>query len=389
MRRSRLTGHTRSTSKDTEFGWYFAGEPMDKRRPRSSRVRLVRYIPETETCVHSRYPTPYPNRDTVVCTCGSRCELHSPETRAPSPTSSVNSSFEPALRCKSCGGFHILKQEPSPQVERLVCSCSRREIYIKEVRPRSPSKSLSSSSDYNSRCGCDSCRGVENRRERPREPRPISPTSSDSSNYGRTAGSRGRRAPARRPDTAPGAERPREAPTPPMTPAPSAKPTSTRPSTTTLHAAPIIHHHCSQAAYCEEHPELCRAMPSPVPLPPSMRTQSGQSTPKSQPGSRTQPTPRQLKCTCGGPASGCNFASRLGISSPRGRAGYCACCSWMERYLSDESGSSNRFSDDTASDSSVHAMAGDDRDDIESLCPLHHRCYPRFEPGHGWFCGRK
>ncbi|CAI7606102.1 unnamed protein product [Penicillium bialowiezense] len=255
---------------------------MDKRRPRSSRIRLVRYIPETETCVHSRCPTPYPNRDTAVCTCGSRCEIHSPEPRAPSPTSSVNSSFEPALRCKSCGGFHILKQEPSPQVERLVCSCSRREIYIKEVRPRSPSKSLSSSSDYNSRCGCDKCRGVENRRERPREPRPISPTSSDSSNYGRTAGSRGRRTPARRPDTAPGAERPREAPTPPMTPAPSAKPTSTRPSTTTLHAAPIIHHHCSQAAYCEEHPEFCRVMPSPVPMPPSMRTQSGQSTPKSQ-----------------------------------------------------------------------------------------------------------
>ncbi|KAJ5319364.1 hypothetical protein MYU51_013355 [Penicillium brevicompactum] len=327
---------------------------MDKKRPRSSRIRLVRYIPET------------------------------------SPTSSIHSGFEPGMRCKSCGGFHALKPGLSSPVERLVCSCSRCEIYIKEVRPRSSSNSLSSDSDYNSKCGCDKCRDIENRRIRPREPRPISPTSSDSSGYERTAGARDRH-PARRAGSSPLAEKPREAPSAPMTPALSAKPTSTRPSITTMHAAPIIHHHCSQAApmihyhssqaaYCMEHPELCRVMPSPIPLPAPPRTQPQQSHPRSRQGSPDQPNPRQLKCTCGSPASE-TFSSRYGTPRTWTRFQHCGCGSTAEQYIFDGG--------DTASDSSVHAMAGDDHDDIESHCPLHHRCRPRFEAEHGWVCGRK
>ncbi|CAG8420734.1 unnamed protein product [Penicillium salamii] len=389
MRRSRLTGQTKPN--DTAFGWYFAGKPMDRKSAGSSRIRLVRCVPETETCIHGQCPSPSPVREKVVCTCSNRSELHSAEKRSPSPNSSASSGFEPGMRCKSCGGFHALKREPSPQVEKLICSCSRCEIHIREARPRSPTSSTGSG-QQNRKCNCERCRRVENRPTHPNETHPLTPSTSDTSVHEQNRKSPGRRFQPRKPQPSPLAERYCPIHSRPTTPA-----TSATFNSMAVHAPLVVHHHCPQAMYCEEHPELCCA--SPVPKPNSTRAQSHQSNPQSRQSSHEKST-RHFKCTCGGTVSPEVVSPASGPLKPRTGAQYCTCASFMGRYFVDDS-NWDYFGSDTASDSSVHAtagataygmaggMMGGDREEIESHCPLYHRCHPRFERTNGWVCGRK
>ncbi|KAJ5506309.1 hypothetical protein N7453_005266 [Penicillium expansum] len=176
MRRSRFTG--RSKPNKTEFGWYFAGEPMDKRHPRSGRIRLVRYGPEMETCVHSRCPSPSPIPEKPSCPRGNRCEVHPHEARSSSPSNTDSSGYEAARRyCERCHGIRRESGSP-PQVEKVTCSCHNRcECHSHETRPVTPSSSEYSSSEtatkrYGSRHSA--------RRERhSNETRPTTPNSSD------------------------------------------------------------------------------------------------------------------------------------------------------------------------------------------------------------------
>lgn len=118
MRRSRFTG--RSKPNKTEFGWYFAGEPMDKRHSRGGRIRLVRYGPEMETCVHSRCPSPSPISEQPSCPRGNRCEVHPHEARSSSPSNTDSSGYEAARRyCERCHSIRRESRSP-PQVEKVI-----------------------------------------------------------------------------------------------------------------------------------------------------------------------------------------------------------------------------------------------------------------------------
>lgn len=390
MRRSRLTGQTKYKAKDTGFDWFFAGEPMDKRSSRSGRIRLVRYVPETETCIHSQCPSPSALRETVICTCGNRRELHSANTRSssPTPTSRLSPDFEPALRCKSCGGFHALKRDSSPQAEKPICSCNRFEFHTREPRPRSPTNSVSMDYGNHRGCSCDNCRAVERRRLRATSTRPTTPSSGDSSDYEQSRSFRRhhRRTPARTPETFSVTERYCEIHTRPTTSAASTKFNTPLASCTTGRTTPLVRCHCPQAMYCEDHPELCRAVPSPAPNPD--RAKSRQSSAKSRHSSRDKSTQRQPKCTCGVPCLSENAPSKPGSAKTRTGVQYCT-CPYRERGFVDDSEYFDSVDDDISSESSMYAMPADDREDLESHCALYHRCRPRYERGNGWVCGRR
>ncbi|OQE46035.1 hypothetical protein PENCOP_c001G08622 [Penicillium coprophilum] len=179
MRRSRVTGQSKSN--DTEFGWYFAGEPMEKRRSRGGRIRLVRYGPEREICAHSRCPSPSPSPEKAPCSCSKRCEAHPHGTRSPSP-SNTDTSLHEIIQC--CGGCHAIRRERefSPLVEKLICTCNHRcEYHSHESRPITPSSSEHSSSESaTKRYGS---RHSMRRERRSNDTRPATPNSSDVSDY--------------------------------------------------------------------------------------------------------------------------------------------------------------------------------------------------------------
>ncbi|CAG8899316.1 unnamed protein product [Penicillium egyptiacum] len=396
MRRSRFTG--RSKPNGAEFDWYFAGEPMDKRHSRSGRIRLVRYGPEIETCAHSRCPSPSPIPERTSCSCGNTCELHSHGTRSPSPSNTDSSGCESVKVC--CGGCHAIRRGPgsSPQVEKVMCSCSNRcECHSRETRPITPSSSEYSSSEsatqhYGSR--------HSTRRERySNDTRPTTPNSSDLSDYEPPSRRRsGHRISKREPEHHPQAETCQceaHAP-PPSTPAISGQRyNSPRASfATTPRSGPVVQrHHCRKASYCESHPESCRASipaPSPVPRSTPTPTRSPRSSEKLRRSSRVKSEP---KCTCTRPASPPKQVpppkpvSSSKPTSPRPDVQHCSCF-YMNGYHADDSGYYAAY-DDTASETSIQAMPDHDRDVDETRCAFYHRCRPKFECGLGWVCGRK
>jgi hypothetical protein len=389
MRRSRLTGRTRAN--DTEFGWYFAGEPMDKRHSRGGRIRLVRYEPEVPTCIHSRCPSPSPDPEQPLCTCNKRCELHCPERHPHTPSSNASSGAEP-VRCRVRGGFHTTKRERSPQAEKVICTCNNLcEFHTREDRPRSSTDSELSDGERLARCACDFCRAE--RRERANGMRPGTSSSSDSSDSERVRRHRYNRTATRESETFPQFDRwHREVYTHTNTPATSTRFSSRGASfTATRHPAPIVHHlHCHKAMYCEEHPELCRAIPSPLPSPTPTRTPR-QSDGKPRPVSGETPTQGALRCICGRYLSPEPVSPVAGSPRPAPRTvKYCSCFRVeKKKYYVDETGYFTPVEDDTSSEISTRAMPGNEGDQDEAHCPLYHRCRPRFEYGHGWVCGRK
>ena len=365
---------------------------MEKRHSRGNQIRLVRYGPEMDTCIHSRCPSPSPISEKLVCTCGNRCKLHCNERRSQSPSSITTSDFEPGVRCRSCGGFHAIKQERSSQAEKMICTCNNRcELHAREDRARSPTNSVSSGCERNVKCPCRDCR-AERREMRANGMRPTTSSSSDSSDYEHIRRHRGRRTATREPGIFLPAERwHREVHTRTNTPATSTKFNSPRTSFTTVpRPAPLVHHHCHKAMYCEEHPELCLAVPSSVPKPTPTRTQSRQSVGNSRRGFRENSTQHQPKCTCGRPLSPETVSPpKAGSPKPASKPGdqYCTCFH-MEGYYVDVPGYYTPYEDDTASETSMYAMPANDGDQDESYCPLYHRCRPRLEQC-GWVCGRK
>jgi hypothetical protein len=388
MKQSRFTGQTKSN--DTEFGWYFAGEPMDKRHSRSGRIRLVRYRPEIEICAHSRCPSPSPIPENAPCTCGNRCEVHPHRTRSPSPSNTDSSSGYEASRC--CGGCHAIRRESgsSPQAEKAICTCNNRcERHSREPRPITPSSSgySSSESDKKRYGGRHSTR----RERRSTDTRPTTPTSSDFSDYGspRRRGT-GHRTQNREPEYHPQVEKCQcevHAP-PPSTPAMTGQRYNSQRASfaTAPRSSPIVqhhYHHCRKATYCESHPEACRASilgPSPVPRATPTPTRSPRPSEKSRHSARAKSDP---KCTCRRSASPKQMPSPK-AASPRPDTQHCTCFQ-MDGYYADDS----HYYDDTTSEASIQAISGYYRDVDESFCVYHHRCRPRFECGLGWVCGRK
>jgi hypothetical protein len=368
---------------------------MNKRHSRGGRIRLVRYGPEVQTCIHSRCPSPSHVPEKPGCTCGNRCELHCTERRSQSPSSITSSSFEPAVRCRSCGGFHATKWGRSPQAEKTICTCNKRcELHTREDRPRPPTNSESSECERNWRCPCDWCR-VARRELRANRMRPSTSSCSDSSDSECARKYGGHRyAASREPETSPPVERwHREVYTRTNTPATSTNFSSPRTSfTAATHPAPLVHHHhCHKAMYCQKHPELCRATPSPVPKLTPTWNQSHQTSGKSRRGIREKFTRIQPKCTCGRHLSPEPVTPHQdGPLKPAPKAGVQHCsCFHVERYYVDEPGYYTPYEDDTASATSMFAMPASDGNQDESHCPLYHRCCPRFEHVHGWVCGRK
>ncbi|KAJ5835950.1 hypothetical protein N7447_001976 [Penicillium robsamsonii] len=386
MRRSRVTG--RSKPKDTEFGWYFAGEPMEKRHSRSGRIRLVRYGPEREICVHSRCPSPSPIPENAPCTCGNRCKVHPHGTRSPSP-SNTDSSLYGAIRC--CGGCHAIRREreSSPQVEKLICTCNHRcACHSPETRTVTPSASEYSSSETATRRHVS--RHSSRRERRSNDARPTTPNSSDFSDYDPSRRRRtGHRTTKRQPEHHPQVEECQcEAHIPPPnTPAgPSQRYKSPRALIATApRPSPVVHrHHCCKASYCESHPEGCRAtMPRPTPTP----TRSPRSSDKPRHSLREKSDPKYTYRRSASPPKQMPPMKPVTSpkpTSPRPDVHHCTCFH-MDEYHADDSG----YYDDTVSETSIQAMPDHDRDVDESFCVYHHRCRPRFECGLGWVCGRK
>ncbi|KAJ6128592.1 hypothetical protein N7471_009809 [Penicillium samsonianum] len=397
MRRSRFTG--RSKPNNTEFGWYFAGEPMDKRHSRSGRIRLVRYGPEMETCAHSRCPSPSPIPEKAPCSCSNTCEVHSPGTRSPSPSNTDSSGYESVQKC--CGGCHAIRREPGspPQVVKVTCSCNNQcECHSHETRPITPSSSEYSSSESTTKR--HGSRDSTRRERRSNDTRPTTPNSSDLSGYERPRRRRsGHRISKREPEHHLQAEECQcEAHAPPhSTPAmPGQKYNSPRASFATApRSGPVVQrHHCRKASYCERHPEVCRASipaPSPVPKTTSTPTRSPRSSENFRHSSRVKSVP---KCTCRRSASPPKQVpppkpvSSSRPTSPRPDFQHCTCFH-MDGYYADDSGYYTPYDDDTASGTSIQAMPDHDRDMDETRCAFHHRCHPRFECGLGWVCGRE
>ena len=362
---------------------------MDRRHPRSSHIRLVRYLSDTEACIHSQCPSPSPVRE-KVCTCGNRCKLHS-GSRSPSPTSSISSGFESGIRCRSCGGFQALKQEPSTQAETLTCSCSPCEIHIREARARSPINSLPSnpekknSEKKNQQCDCESCLRARSRPMRPQKTHILTPSSSDSSDYERTRRSQTRQPRSRRPASSPQAEGDCPIHSRPTTPASSTAVNSPNLSFAAMHAKPLAHRHCPQATYCEQHPELCRV--SHAQAPNLARTQSRPPSVQSPQTSRERNS-QHIRCTC------CSDSSPEPVSPASGSSKFsthvqcCGCASYAGPYFFDDV-NWEMFGSEMASDSSVQARTGEYRENLESRCPFYHRCRPRFEGPGQWVCGRE
>ncbi|KAJ5383523.1 hypothetical protein N7517_001434 [Penicillium concentricum] len=391
MRRSRVTG--RPKPKDTQFGWYFAGEPMEKRHSRSGRIRLVRYGPERKICAHSRCPSPSPILENALCTCSNRCEVHPHGTRSPSPGNTDSSPYE-AIRC--CGRCHIIRREreSSPQVEKIICTCNHRcECHSPETRTVTPSSSEYSSSETATRR--HNSRHTTRRERRSNDTRPTTPNSSDFSDYDPPRRRRtGHRTTKREPEHHPQVEVHQfevHAPSPDTPATPGQRYKSTRASIATAPLpSPVVHrHHCRKAAYCERHPEGCRASIyalSPVPRPTSTPTRSPRSSEKTRRDSREKSDPR---CTCRRSASPKQMFPPKRVPSPkptppRPDVQHCTCF-YMDGYHADDSG----YYDDNASETSIQAIPDHDRDVDESFCVYHHRCRPRFERGLGWVCGRK
>ncbi|CAI7604947.1 unnamed protein product [Penicillium viridicatum] len=371
MTRSRFTGRFKPNK--TEYGWYFAGEPMDKRHSRNGRIRLVRYGPEMDPCVHSRCPSPSPIPETA---CGNRCEVHPNGARCQSPCNIDSPDYETTRRY--CGRCHGIRREPEspPQVEKATCTCNNR--------------SESATKHYGSR--------QSTRRERrSNDTRPTTPNSSDFSDDEPPRRRRtGQRTTKRGPEhhlRVEVCQCEAHAP-PPIPPAmPDQRYNSARASFTTApRPGPVVQcHYCRKAEYCESHPELCKAsmpVPSPVPRSNPTPTRSPRSSEKTRHSPRVRP---DQKCTCRQSASPRKqvpspkpvFSSKS--TSPRPDIPHCICF-FMDGYHADDSGYYTPYDDDTATETSTQAMSGDVD---ETRCVFHHRCRPRFERGLGWVCGRK
>jgi hypothetical protein len=400
MRRSRLTG--RSKPKDTEFGWYFAGEPMNKRHSRSGRIKLVRYGPEVEVCAHSRCPSPSPTPEKSSCTCHDRCGHHLNGTRSPSPNSSNYSGYESVRRC--CGGCHTIVYEsgPSPHAEKAPCSCnSRCELHSNENRSFSPNSSESSSTESIIKC-CGGCQS-STRERRSTETRPTTPNSSDCSDYEPPRRRRGHRTSKRESENPPRTDKCRcEVHTPSSTPATaSPKYMSARTSfATTPRPVPAINsprHHCRKASYCETHPELCRARastPSPMPRATPTPTRSAHFTeppPNGRSSRNKHAQPRSTSKRPVSPSKQMPIPRTMPSSkseAPQPEHQYRSYF-YMDGYHSDDAGYYTTYDDESASEISNMAVPGFDAHADESLCMYHHRCRPRFECGSGWVCGRE
>ncbi|CAG8038343.1 unnamed protein product [Penicillium nalgiovense] len=377
MRRSRFTG--RSKPNGSEFSWYFAGEPMDKRHSRSGRIRLVRYGPEMESCAHSRCPSPSPAPEKTPCACNNTCELHSHGTRSQSQSDADSSGSESVIVC--CGGCHTIRRElgPSPQVEKVICFC---ECHSRGTPPITPSSSgYSSSESATKRYGS---RHSTRRERRSNDTRPTTPNTSDFSDYELPRRRRGHRISTREPEHHSQLEKfQREDHTPPpsTTATSGQRYRSPRASLATApRPGPVIQRHCRKASYCERHPELCelrflclrrcrdqrqpqRALPEPK------RTYAQPASPPKQ-MSPTKPVP-SVKPMC-----------------PRHGAQHCGCV-YMDGYHADDSSYYAPYDDDTVSETSIQAVPDHDRAVDETRCAFHHRCRPKFECGVGWVCGRK
>ncbi|KAJ5686273.1 hypothetical protein N7536_008892 [Penicillium majusculum] len=396
MSRSRFTGRFKPDK--TDYGWYFAGEPMDKRHSRNGRIRLVRYGPEMDLCVHSRCPSPSPIPETAPCSCGNRCEVHPNGTRCQSPGNTDSSGYEAVTRyCPTCHGIRREPESP-PQVEKPTCTCNHRcecPCHLHETRPITPNSSeYSSSESTTKRYGS---RQSTRRERRSNDTRPTTPNSSDLSDYGPPRRRRtGQRTTKREPEHHMQVEICQcEAHAPP--PGPPAMPgpryNSARASFTTApRPGPVVQlHYCRKAEYCESHPELCRAsmpVPSPVPRLNPTPTRAPRSSEKTRRSPRVRP---DQKCTCRGSASPRKQVpppkpvSSSKSTSPRPDVPHCICL-FMDGYYGDDSGYYTTYDDDTATETSTQAMPGDVD---ETRCVFHHRCRPRFERGLGWVCGRK
>ncbi|KAJ5467032.1 hypothetical protein N7475_004784 [Penicillium sp. IBT 31633x] len=398
MRRSRLTGQ--SKSKDTEFGWYFAGEPMNKRHSGSGRIRLVRYRPEMEPCAHSRCPSPTPITEKAPCSCGAHYELHPNGTRSSSPNNSDLFGHGPVRVC--CGGCHAIRREreSSPQAENAPCSCNNHcELHLNDTRPFTSSSSQSSRSDSIINC-CGNCYAARYGRH-PMNTHPTTPNSSDLSDHEPPRRRRsGHRIPKREPDHSLQVEQCHcEVHGPPGAPTmPSPRFTSARAASMGApRPIPVIHHHrCRKASYCETHPESCRASaPRPKSAPTLMRApRFSEAQPSGKPRRSSRARSAQIKCTCSPVASPkqpppTRPVSSAKATSPKPEIQRCSCF-YMDGYHTGDSGYYTPYDDDTASDTSVLAMSDEepDRDVDEAFCPAYHRCRPRFECGVGWICGR-
>ncbi|KAI3144327.1 hypothetical protein CBS147326_1331 [Penicillium roqueforti] len=388
MRRSRFTG--RSKPNNTEFGWYFAGEPMDKRLSRSGRIRLVRYGPETEPCAHSRCPSPSPIPEKAYCTCSSTCAIHSHRTRSPSPANTDSSIYEVKIVC--CGGCHTIRREVGspPQVEEIPCSCDNRcERRSHETSPITPSSSDYSSSEPATKQYDN--RHSTRRERRSNDTRPTTPNSSDFSDYEPPRRRRsGHRTSKREPEHHPQMEKCQcEAHAPrPNKPAMSAQRFTTAPR-----SGPVVQHHCRKASYCESHPESCRAympVPSPMPRPTPPPTRFPRSSEKSRHSLDVKSDPKYTyrrsasppnKTPPPKPVPSSKRTSSRPDSQHYGRF-------HVDGFHADNSGYYT-YDYDAASETSIQAMPGHDRDVDERRCTFYHRCRPRFECGLGWVCGRK
>ncbi|KAJ5230049.1 hypothetical protein N7489_010757 [Penicillium chrysogenum] len=390
MGRSMFSG--RSKPVDPQFGWYFAGEPMDKRHSRSRGIRLVRYGPEIEPCAHSRCPSPSPITENTPCTCTNTCELRSHGTRSQSQSDSYSSVSESVIVC--CGGCHAIRREPgpSPQVEKVICLC---ECHSRETLPIIPSSSgYSSSESATKRYGS---RHSTRHERRSNDTRPTTPNSSDFSDYELPKRRRGHRISTREPERHLQLEKfhgEGHTPPPSTTATPGQRYHSPRASLVTApRAGPVIQRHCRKASYCERHPELCRAtipVPSPVPRPTPTPTRSPRSIEKPQHKPRAKPEPKRTYTQAVSPPKRTPSAKPVPSPKPicpRHGAQNCGCV-YMDGYRADDSSYYAPYDDDTVSETSIQAMPDHDRVD-ETRCTFHHRCRPKFECGVGWVCGRK
>ncbi|KAJ6188734.1 hypothetical protein N7519_003642 [Penicillium mononematosum] len=376
MTRSRFSG--RSKSNGSEFGWYFAGEPMDKRHSRSGRIRLVRYGPEMEPCAHSRCPSPSPIPEKTPCACNNTCELHSHGTRSQSQSDPDSSGSESVVVC--CGGCHAIRREPgpSPQVEKVICFC---ECHSRKTTPITPSSSGYSSSG--SATKCYGSRHSTRRERRPNDTRPTTPNSSDFSDYELPRRRRGHRISTREPEHHPQLEksqREAHAPPPSTTATSGQRYHSPRGSLATAPHAPGAVPSFDYCAFAgaETNPNpnaLSRSIEKPRHKPrvkPELKrtyTQAA-SPPKQTPPTKPKPVPSS-KLMC-----------------PRHGAQHCGCV-YMDGYHADDSSYYAPYDDDTVSETSIQAMPDHDRAVDETRCAFHHRCRPKFECGVGWVCGRK
>ncbi|KAJ5478742.1 hypothetical protein N7530_004251 [Penicillium desertorum] len=348
MGRSRVSG--RSKPGDSQFGWYFAGEPMDKRHSRSERIRLVRYGPEMEPCAHSRCPSPSPIPEKTPCACNNTCELHSHGTRSQSQSDSDSSGSD--------SGY---------------------------------SSSESATKRYGSR---DSTR----RERRSNDTRPTTPNSSDFSDYELPRRRRGHRVSTGEPEHHPQLEkfqREAHAPPPSTTATSGQRYHSPRASLATApRPGPVVQRHCRKASYCERHPELCRALitvPSPVPRPTPTPTRSPRSIEKPRHKPRVKPEPKRTYTQPASPPKQMPPTKPVPAFKPmcpRHGAQHCGCV-YMDGYHADDSSYYAPYDDDTVSETSIRAMPDHDRAVDETRCAFHHRCRPKFECGVGWVCGRK